>query len=142
MDRMKKLFALFITLAFVMTSSASFAEVHFKNISFQEALKLAAKENKIVMIDYYTSWCGWCKRLDHDVYSQDNVGGYADSNIISIKLDAENGEGVQLSRAARIQGYPTIIFYNSSGHEIHRQVGYQKPLDFLATLATAVGKNK
>ncbi|HYM19697.1 MAG TPA: thioredoxin family protein [Candidatus Kapabacteria bacterium] len=139
---MKKFIVLFFSLAFALSASNSFAEVHFKNVSFQEALKLAAKQNKIVMVDYYTSWCGWCKRLDRDVYSQDNVGGFADSNIISIKLDAENGEGVELARSARIQGYPTVIFYNANGKEIHRQVGYQKPLDFLATLSTAVSKNK
>ncbi len=118
------------------------AEIHFKDLAFKDALAQAKKEHKIVMIDYYTNWCGWCKRLDKDVYAKDDVGGYADSNIVSLKLNAEVGEGITLARNSKIMGYPTIIFYNENGEEIHRQVGYQSAKDFITTMHTAVSKNQ
>lgn len=131
-----------VALALVASAVTARAEVHFKDLAFKEALAQAAKEHKIVMIDYYTNWCGWCKKLDKDVYAKDDVGNYADSNIVSLKLNAEQGEGVELARNSKIMGFPTIIFYNEKGEEIHRQVGYQVSKDFLVTMHAAVSKNK
>src|SRR5256714_5508179 len=123
---MKKILA-FSTAAFLfISSSISDAEVHFKDVAFAEALKQAKKEKKIIMIDYYTDWCGWCKRLDRDTYSSEEIGKYADGKIISMKLNAEDkAEGTTLAQKSNITGFPTIIFYNADGKEIHRVVGYK-----------------
>lgn len=139
---MKKSLIGFSALVLMLGALSAQAEVHFKDLSFKDAQAQAKKEHKIIMIDYYTNWCRWCKQLDKDVYAKDEVGFYADSNIVSLKLNAEQGEGVTLARDSKIMGYPTIIFYNENGEEIHRQVGYQVAKDFLVTLHTAVSKNK
>jgi thiol:disulfide interchange protein len=137
---MKKLLTLFA--AVLLFGSSAFAEVHFKDVSFADALKQAKKEKKIVMVDYYTTWCGWCKRLDRDTYSSDELGKYADENIISLKLDAEKGEGTGLAKKAGVQGYPSIIFYNADGKEIYKVVGYKKAPDFMKDMMAALDKNK
>ena len=138
---MKRIFAFAIALLIAATSTASFAEVHFKDVTFAEALKQARKEKKIIMVDYYTTWCGWCKRLDRDTYSSEELGKYADDNIVSLKMDAEKGEGTGLSKKAGITGFPTIIFYNSDGKEIHRVVGYKPAPGFIQEMMAAVDKN-
>ncbi|HET9136722.1 MAG TPA: thioredoxin fold domain-containing protein [Candidatus Kapabacteria bacterium] len=140
---MKKYFAASALVVVILAAAVyAYAEVHFKNASFKEAQALAAKEHKIIMVDLYTDWCGWCKRLDKDTYSTEEVGSYADANFISLKINAERGEGVTLAKNGKVQGYPTIIFYNEKGEEIHRLVGYQRPADFLATLKAAVAKGQ
>src|SRR5438477_9018108 len=127
---MKKLFAIaFATLLFA--ASASTAEVHFKDLKFADAMKQARKEKKIIMIDYYTTWCGWCKRLDRDTYSSDEIGKYADENIVSLKLDAEKGEGIALAKKSGVSAFPTIVFYNADGKEIYRIVGYKPAPAFI-----------
>ena len=93
------------------------------------------------MVDYYTSWCGWCKRLDRDTYSSDEIGKYADENIVSLKLNAEAGEGIGLAKKSGISGFPTIIFYNADGKEIHRVVGYKPAPGFMQEMMNAVDKN-
>src|ERR1700730_2304447 len=128
---MKKIFALVIMLVLFASSSVMLAEVHFKDMAFADALKQAKKEKKIIMVDYFTTWCGWCKRLDRDTYSSDEIGKYADDNIISLKLDAEKGEGMSLAKKANITGFPTIIFYNGDGKEIYRVVGYKPAPSFI-----------
>ncbi len=138
---MKKTFAVLIAFVLFASSSASFAEVHFKDLTFAEALKQARKEKKIIMVDYYTTWCGWCKRLDRDTYSSTELGKYADDNIISLKLNAEAGEGIGLAHQSGITGYPTIIFYNADGKEIHRVVGYKPAPGFIQEMMKAVDKN-
>ncbi len=137
---MKKLSILLAFLTFAGIGASAQAEVHFKDVSFKDAQKLAAKGKKIIMVDLYTDWCGWCKRLDKDTYSNEDVGKYADDNFISLKVNAEKGEGIDLAKSGKVNGYPTIIFYNEKGEEIHRLVGYQKPNDFIQTLHAAVSK--
>jgi thiol:disulfide interchange protein len=117
------------------------AEVTFSKASFSEALKLAKEQKKAIMIDYYTDWCGWCKVLDKKTYTDSEVGKYADENFISLKIDAERGEGVELSKRSKIQGFPTIIFYNESGEEIHRVVGYQDAKRFLESMKVAISNH-
>ncbi len=138
---MKKLGLLLGLLAVFISASISYSEVHFKDLAFKDALKEASKGHKIIMVDLYTDWCGWCKRLDRDTYSDDNVGKYADENFVSLKMNAEQGEGIDLAKNYQVRGYPTILFFNEKGEEIHRLVGYQTALKFKETLEAAVHKN-
>ena len=135
---MKKIVGFFAFALIVSLTTASFAEVTFANISFAEALKQAKKENKLVMVDYYTTWCGWCKVLDKKTYSDKTVGDYADANMVSLKIDAEKGEGIELVRKSKIEGYPTIIFYDGDGKEVSRVVGYVAANGFLERMKMAV----
>ena len=48
--------------------------VNFRPLSYTEAIELAAKENKMVFIDFYTTWCGPCKRMSKEVFPQQEVG--------------------------------------------------------------------
>lgn len=137
---MKFVATVFAMMVFAVGVSSSYAEVHFESATFKQALKKAAKGHKVVMVDLYTDWCGWCKRLDRDTYSNDAVGAYTDANMVSLKMDAEH-DGAELAQQGHVQGYPTILFFDENGNEIHRLVGYQKPDQFLATLKTAVQKN-
>jgi thioredoxin-related protein len=118
-------------------ASSSLAEVHFKDLSFDAAKKLALKEKKKIMVDFYTDWCGWCKVLDRKTYSDEAVGKAADANFISIKIDAEKGEGVALAKQFQISGYPTILFLSADGKEIDRVVGYQDASRFERSLSLA-----
>ncbi len=125
-----------VAIALIATSVGR-AEVHFKTVSFDDAKKLAAKEHKLIMVDFYTSWCGWCKVLDRKTYTDENVGKIADAKFISIKLDAEHGEGVGLAHTYGITGYPTIIFFSADGKEVDRVVGYEDADRFARSLETA-----
>jgi thioredoxin-related protein/Tfp pilus assembly protein PilF len=113
------------------------AEVHFQNISFDDAKALAAKEHKVIMVDFYTTWCVWCKTLDRNTYSDDNVGKITDAKFIAVKIDAEKGEGITLAKTYKITGYPTIMFFDKDGNEIDRVVGYEAAAPFARSLEVA-----
>jgi thioredoxin-related protein len=132
--------ALSVLLAVAGTASA---EVHFRDISFDQAKALAAKEHKAIMVDFYTTWCVWCKTLDRNTYSDENVGKIADAKFISVKIDAEKGEGKTLAKTYGISGYPTIMFFDKDGKEIDRVVGYEDASRFARSLENAsVGGSK
>jgi RNA polymerase sigma factor (sigma-70 family) len=79
--------------------------------NFAAARKEAKATGKLIMVDFYTETCGWCKRLDSDVFPQPAVGE-AMRPFVPVKVDAEDGEGRPLAvqYQAHISGYPAIIF--------------------------------
>lgn len=133
---MKNLSIVLIAVAVLLGRSAS-AEVHFRQAGFEDAKKLAAKEHKKIMVDFYTGWCGWCKVLDKKTYSDEHVGQIADAKFVSIKIDAEHGEGIELAKYYAVRGYPTIMFFTDSGTVIDKVVGYQDAQHFARSLELA-----
>jgi thioredoxin-related protein len=122
--------ALFGALLAAQTSSAN--EIAWKT-SLKSALQAAKKSDQIVMIDFYTDWCGWCKKLDEDTYSNRKVIEAA-GKMISVKLDAENGEGKPAAAKYKVRGFPTILFLDSSGGVVGKVGGYMPPEPFMKKL--------
>jgi thioredoxin-related protein len=133
---MKRLGALAVV--FLLLPASLFAEVHFKQLSMAEAMKLAKKEKKAIMVDFYTDWCSWCKVLDRQTYSDKKVGEFAEDHFISLKVDAEKGDGIALAKQYSVQGYPTVMFFAADGKVLNRVVGYQDTSAFTRSMEMAV----
>jgi thioredoxin-related protein len=111
---------------------------------WEPGLEEARKEDRPVLVDVYTEWCGWCKRMDRDVYSRPEVRAYLDRNFVTVKLDAAASkpgryEGrlfTSRSLAARfgVTGYPTTVFLRPGGEYITRVPGYVPAERFLQVL--------
>ena len=63
-----------------------------------------------IIIDFETEWCGWCKKLNQITFKDRSVINYANDHFISIKIDAEKGEGKDLTKKYNVTGYTTILF--------------------------------
>jgi thioredoxin 1 len=108
------------------------AGIVFFNGSFKEALTKAKKENKYLFLDAYASWCVPCKTMEAEVYSDSTVGKYFNEKFVAIKIDMEKGEGPQLAkRLTSIDGYPSLLFFDSQGHLNKTILGSRKAIDFL-----------
>lgn len=117
-----------------------YAQEPFKSISFNEAGTLAQKEHKVIIIDFYTTWCGPCKLLDKTTWQDKDVTKFLNDNSISLKIDAE--AQADLAHQFHIHGYPTILFIKPDGSELDRFVGYLNPERFLAAAkSTLAGKD-
>jgi len=73
----------------------------------------AKQSHKLLMVDFYTSWCGYCKKLDAETYTDPTVIQQT-GQVVTVKVDAEH-EGKELARKCRVTGYPTIVFLNETG---------------------------
>lgn len=105
-------------------ASAAFArgdEIQWAK-DWDAATKAAGESKKLIMIDFYTDWCGWCKRLDKDTYSNAAVIKSAEQ-FVSIKLDADKA-GKPIAKKYGVTGYPTILFVDAKGEEFGRIGGY------------------
>ncbi|MEM7659951.1 MAG: thioredoxin family protein, partial [Bacteroidota bacterium] len=63
-------------------------------ISVEEAAALSAQDGKKLIIDLYTDWCGWCKRMDRDTYAKAEVIRYINEHYHAVKFNAEQKESV------------------------------------------------
>jgi len=115
--------------------------IKFFKGTFKEAQELAAKEHKIIFMDAYTSWCGPCKRMARDVFSDAKVGQFFNQHFINIKVDMEKGEGPRLAGKYRVRSYPTLLFLDEAGEVVHAAKG-GRPIDqFIDLGKAALSKN-
>jgi thiol:disulfide interchange protein len=105
----------------------------------EEAMGEAADRKQPIMIDVYADWCVWCKRLDSDTYSHEDVIAKA-GEFVSLKLDADANR--EIVTEYRIGGLPTILFITANGEEIHRVVGYKTAGEFVREMDTALSAFK
>ena len=100
---------------------SSFAQgVDFKSLTMKEAQAVAEKEKKMIFIDFYTTWCGPCKMMSSEVFTQDQVGEYFNRTFVNLKVDAEKGEGVELAKKYQVKAYPTFVVLRADGTEVYR----------------------
>jgi len=88
----KKLFllpAIIVAFAFTGYKKPAKMQESIKWMSFDQAVKLNQAHPKKIFIDVYTSWCGWCKRMDASTYTDPSVISYMNQNFYAVRLDAE-----------------------------------------------------
>lgn len=115
----------FLALALLLfIGSSSFGQIVFQeNVPFQTVLDQAKKENKLVFMDCYTTWCGPCKWLVKNVFADQKVADKYNSQFINFKSDMEKGEGLDIAKRYQIQMYPTLLWLNGDGEVVFVVVG-------------------
>ncbi len=119
-----RLFLLLFTV-FVCFQTGSAQGIQFRKGTLEEILSLAQKEQKLVFIDAYTTWCGPCKAMSQNVFTKSAAGKYFKEHFISMKMDMEKGEGPATGLKYVVKSYPTLLFVDSEGTLVHKVAGYQ-----------------
>jgi len=128
---------LFFTAGFISkknTSNVSNVEttsIHFFTGTWQEALDLAKKEDKLIFLDAYATWCGPCKKMTRNTFTNKKVADFYTKHFINLAVDMEKGEGITLSQKYAVTAYPTLLFLKADGSLIAKRVGYHKASEFL-----------
>ena len=110
--------------------------------SWKDAVAKAKKENKPIFLDIYATWCGPCKLLHKNTFSDKAVAEFYNKSFINVTLDGELGDGEVLANKYRIQGYPALLFFNKDGNPVINTAGYSGPDDFLQLGYQAIQKSK
>ncbi|MBU6341589.1 MAG: thioredoxin fold domain-containing protein [Bacteroidetes bacterium] len=121
-----------IFLLFIAFSNVLIAQgIEFEHNPWAETLAKAEKSGKLIFLDAYASWCGPCKMLARNTFTDANVGKFFNKNFVAAKIDMETGEGPELAQKYGVQAYPTLLFINGKGELVHRGVGYMTPEQLL-----------
>lgn len=119
---------------FIFIAIFSFAqdEIQFQDIPFKDLIAKAKKENKLVFIDAYASWCGPCKMMEKNTFTKKSVGDFYNKNFINARIDMEKGEGREVAQKFGVRSYPTYLFLNGEGELVSQNYGYMEEGVFLA----------
>ena len=107
--------------------------------SYEMAWATAYRTKKPLMIDFYTDWCGACKVLDADTYTNSKVIRESDK-FISVKINAE--KRTDIAQQFGIRAYPTIVWLDNRAQLLHKIEGALPPDDFISEMQTARSKFK
>lgn len=115
------------------TSSKKGARIRWEP-TLEVALKKARAENKLVMVDFYAEWCGACKMMDAQTYSNADVIT-ASHNFVNVKVDVDKQKDV----AARygISSLPTTVWMKPDGKPVDGAIGAYGPRDYIAAMKSA-----
>ena len=106
--------------------------IQFQDLPYKDIIAKAKKEKKLVFIDAYASWCGPCKMMEKNVFTQKAVGDYFNTNFINARFDMEKGEGRDIASKFGVRSYPTYLFLNGEGELVSRNSGYMEEGIFVA----------
>ncbi|NUM32389.1 MAG: thioredoxin family protein [Bacteroidetes bacterium] len=130
------LLIIFFSSAFQSKEKNKSKGIMFFKGTLKEAKAKAKKENKLIFIDCYATWCGPCKNMTKKVFIKKEVGEFYNQNFVCIKLDMETAEGETIGNKYSVEAYPTYLFIDNNGALKHKDLGYLDPDAFIA-----LGKN-
>ncbi|MEM1134685.1 MAG: thioredoxin family protein [Bacteroidota bacterium] len=108
--------------------------IHWLN--FEELENKLQTTPKPILIDAYTNWCGWCKRMDATTFKDEQVGKILTDSYYAVKLNAEGEANIrfdgkvfkeyELAKQLGVRGFPTVILINPETNQSKILTGYQK----------------
>lgn len=136
---MKK-WMLLLLIAFAQISYAG--KIDFIDNDWAKAQATAKKQNKYLFVDAYTDWCGWCKVMDKNTFSQDSVAEFMNKNFVSLKLEMEHNYGVKVAMKYRVNSFPSYLVFNPEGKLVGRLAGYMLAAPFLEKMKEVLQPDK
>ncbi|MDF2157900.1 DUF255 domain-containing protein [Algoriphagus sp. CAU 1675] len=145
---MKKYLILFL---FLISAQIGLSQEKIEWLKFEEAVAANQANPKMLLVDVYTDWCGWCKVMDKNTFTDPEVISYVNENFYAVKLNAEDTERTfefmgktyseaQMASAMRVRSYPNFVIIEPTLQNITQLPGYRPPVDFLKGINEVVEK--
>lgn len=106
-----------------------------KGLSWAQVKEKAKKENKYIFLDAYTTWCGPCKTMSREIFTQPSVGDFFNKNFINVAVQMDvtafdeqdikswYGDAAALRKLYQLDSYPAYLFFNPRAELVHSIYG-------------------
>lgn len=131
------LFTVFVSLLSFFSQAQG---IQFFEGTWKDAMAKAKAEDKLLFVDAYAKWCGPCKSMAKNVFTQAKVGDYFNANFINLKLDMEEVDGVTFGHKYPVSAYPTLMFIDGDGKVVKNVKGGQQADGLIALGVDAIKK--
>ncbi|WP_158638284.1 thioredoxin family protein [Panacibacter ginsenosidivorans] len=115
--------------------------IKFIEQDWNKAMEQARANKKLIFLDIYATWCGPCKMLKKNTFTDEAAGKFFNDNFINVSVDGEQGVGPELARKYGIEGYPSLIVTDANGNIVLQTEGYVDP-SYLISFAKEALKRK
>lgn len=116
--------------------------IQFWEKDWSSALKEAKAKKKLIFLDAYASWCGPCKLLKKNTFTDDKAGKFFNEAFINVAMDMEKGEGPDIGAKYGVNAFPTLIITDADGNLITYTQGYITPEQLIEFGQYGLTKNK
>ena len=114
--------------------------ITFIEQDWDKALTQAKTQKKLVFIDIYATWCGPCKMLKKNTFTDQKVGEFFNKNFVNVSIDGEKGVGPSLAQKYGITAYPSLIVTDGDGKPVLYTMGYIDPATLMQFAQAALAK--
>jgi thioredoxin-related protein len=118
--------SLIILLCFLSAQMFGQNEISFVEGSWEEVLAMAKEEEKIIFVDVYATWCGPCKMMAKNVFTEKEVADYHNATFINAKFDADTELGGAVANQFDVTALPTFLYVDPNGELVSKTLGYQE----------------
>ncbi|MCK4749161.1 MAG: thioredoxin family protein, partial [Bacteroidales bacterium] len=131
-----------VALFVVMIPVLSMAQVAFIEVAtfdeMEAARKKASDQQLMLFVDVYATWCGPCKIMDREVYTDPGVALYMNTHFVNVRLDGETAYGRRYAADQKLQGYPSMFVFDSEGESVSSLIGFMPAEELVLSLQGTV----
>jgi len=148
---------IFLVASFILVSFSVHAQqgIRFEhNLNWAQVQREAKSENKYIFLDCFATWCGPCKLMEQQVYSNDTAGSFFNAHFISVKVQLDDtpkddaqtqawhADAASIQQTYQVNALPTFLFFSPDGKLAGRGVGFQATGDFVKLAVQALQDSK
>ncbi|MGE5457192.1 MAG: thioredoxin family protein [Methanococcaceae archaeon] len=116
--------------------------IKFNHDNWASIVSTAKATNKLIFLDAFASWCGPCKWMAKNVFTNDTVAEFFKKNFVCAKIDMEKGEGIEIAKKFGVRAYPTFMFIDGNEQLVHRICGSMPAANFIKQAEDALNPEK
>lgn len=106
--------------------------VQFMSTDWDTAKNKAFAEGKLYFVDFDASYCATCRNMDQSTYMSSQLANYMDKNVVALRVDVQDFDGVMWSQQYEVEALPTMLIFNEEGKLVKKIVGYKSANDLMS----------